>query len=223
MCSRILAIKTCISRFQSMGGCVLPRASEQRQPHSRHGQPRVQSTFCQVPGGGIDGCAVGKSLGSHPGYGEVVIPKDRPPDFVDVGLRSVEVEAEDFEGRRYDEVLSRKECEAMVATMYKRKDRKVLPVNTPLPGGVNPGGGLNGMGDDARVLKKGKMVTRGSRLTPERLAAMKIGNGLLTEKERQLFVDILFEFEAAVAFEDSEMGLLDPSIDPPAPPGPPMS
>jgi hypothetical protein len=44
---------------------------------------------------------------------------------------------------------------------------------------------------------------------------MKIGNGLLTESERKLFVDILYEFEGAVAFDDSEMGLVKPEIEPP--------
>ena len=29
---------------------------------------------------------------------------------------------------------------AKVRTMYKRKDRKVHPVDTPLPNGINPGG-----------------------------------------------------------------------------------
>ena len=33
--------------------------------------------------------------------------------------------------------------------------------------------------------------------------------------EQKLFVDILFEFEAAIAFDELEMGLLDPSIEPP--------
>ena len=45
---------------------------------------------------------------------------------------------------------------------------------------------------------------------------MKIGNGSLSPAERQLFVDILFEHEAAIAFDESEMGLLDPSIEPPS-------
>jgi hypothetical protein len=31
---------------------------------------------------------------------------------------------------------------ANVGTMYKRKDRKVNPVDTPLPNGINPGGGV---------------------------------------------------------------------------------
>ena len=61
----------------------------------------------------------------------------------------------------------------------------------------------------------GKIVPRGSRLTPERLAKMKIGVGFLSGPEKQLFIDILFEHEGAIAFDESEMGLLDPSIEPP--------
>ena len=68
---------------------------------------------------------------------------------------------------------------------------------------------------DSTGVPKREKVPRGSRLTPERLAAMKIGNGFLSDAEKQLFIDILFEFEGAIAFTDSEMGLLDPSIEPP--------
>ena len=60
-----------------------------------------------------------------------------------------------------------------------------------------------------------RAVPRGSRLTPERLASIKIGNGFLSDAERQLFVDILFEYERAIAFDDSEVGLLDSAIEPP--------
>ncbi len=111
--------------------------------------------------------------------------------------------------------------------MYKRKDRKILPANVPLPDGVNPTNVPSDLKpiyslDQLPLLHepivgpwKGKIVPRGSRLTPERLAKMKIGTGYLREAERKLFVDILYEFEAAVAFDESEMGLLDPSIEPP--------
>ena len=44
---------------------------------------------------------------------------------------------------------------------------------------------------------------------------MNIGTGFLSDQEKQLFIDILFEFEGAIAFDDSEMGLLDSSIEPP--------
>jgi len=112
-------------------------------------------------------------------------------------------------------------------TMYKRKDRKVNLVDVPLLGGVSPGGGVPG-GDkiagetaggetvhDDVARHGGKRVPRESRLTPERLAEMKIGDGFLTAEERQLFIDVLFEFEGALVFTDSEMGLLHESIEPP--------
>ena len=44
---------------------------------------------------------------------------------------------------------------------------------------------------------------------------MKIGNGFLTDAERQLFMDILFEYEGAIAFEDSEMDLVHDDVEPP--------
>jgi hypothetical protein len=110
-------------------------------------------------------------------------------------------------------VLNRRERRALVRTLYKKKDKKVLPANFPLQGGAAPGGGMN------RGIVEGgfqpTVVPRGSRLTPERLAAMKIGVGNLSVAEKQLFIDILFEFEGAIAFEDSEMGLLNSEIEPP--------
>jgi hypothetical protein len=44
---------------------------------------------------------------------------------------------------------------------------------------------------------------------------MKIGVNFLTPAEKQLFINILFEYEGAVAFDESEMGLLHSSISPP--------
>ena len=44
---------------------------------------------------------------------------------------------------------------------------------------------------------------------------MKIGINFLMTPEKQLFIDILFEFEGVIAFEDSEMGSLNPEIEPP--------
>ena len=43
---------------------------------------------------------------------------------------------------------------------------------------------------------------------------MKIGNDFLSPTERQLFIDILFDYEGTIAFDESEMSLLDPSIEP---------
>src|SRR5438034_7574884 len=91
------------------------------------------------------------------------------------------------EWERFGEVLTREELErevAAVRTMYKRKDRKVRPVNAPLPGGINPGGGANmggrlqeGEMEDLEPCRcaDGLIVPRGSRLTPERLKEMQIG------------------------------------------------
>jgi len=76
-----------------------------------------------------------------------------------------------------------------------------ISIDTPTTGRLGPE-------DDRKV-------PRESRLTPERLAKMQIGTGFLSERERQIFMDILFEFEGAIAFDDSEMGLLNPAIEPP--------
>jgi len=65
------------------------------------------------------------------------------------------------------------------------------------------------------AISSGRTVPRGSRLTPERLAKMQIGGNFLSDAEKQIFIDILFQFEGAIAFDDSEMGLLNPEIEPP--------
>ena len=104
--------------------------------------------------------------------------------------------------------------------MYKRKGRKTNPVNTSLQEGINPGGNvmMEVIGNESleeEMQGGGRKVPRGSRFTPERLAQMKIGGGMLSKEEKQLFIDILFEHEGAIAFDDSEMGLLNPEIEPP--------
>ena len=44
---------------------------------------------------------------------------------------------------------------------------------------------------------------------------MDIGRDCLSNAGKQIFIDILFEFEGAIAFDNSEMGLLTPEIEPP--------
>ena len=39
---------------------------------------------------------------------------------------------------KYELILNRKQWRAIVRMMYKRKDRKVLPANIPLPDDINP-------------------------------------------------------------------------------------
>ena len=109
---------------------------------------------------------------------------------------------------------------ADIRTMYNREAKKKLPANVPVPEGAAPGGGLLSNSGDSEPGKElgihaGKTVPRGSRLTPERLAKMNIGGNFLTPAEKQVFIDILYEFEGALAFDDTEMGLLDPRIEPP--------
>ena len=113
--------------------------------------------------------------------------------------------------QRLEQVWTKEQWETWTRTMYKPKGKKVHPKNVPLPDGIKPGGDVNGLSDTA----KGLVVERGSRLTPERLAKMKIGGGFLSDAEKQLFVDILFEYEGAVAFDDTEMGLVSVDIEPP--------
>ena len=113
--------------------------------------------------------------------------------------------------------MSKRELEQYVArvrTKYKRKDKKIRPANVPLPTGVSPGGKVSQESPQTE-LPRGRTVPRGSRLTPEHLASMNIGGDFLSDAEKQLFIDILFEFEGAIAFDDSEMGLLNPEIEPP--------
>ena len=95
--------------------------------------------------------------------------------------------------------------------MYKRKDKKVLSANVLLPNDINPDSGVN----HANNLESssGKSIPRGSGLTSECCANMKIGVNFLSEADKQLFVDILFECEGGIAFDDSEMSLPHPEIE----------
>jgi hypothetical protein len=177
-----------------------------------------------------------------------VIPQDKPPDRYVV--RSVEMNErkegkkeigrvlyddldldldldlgmwEDDFAKRIWRVWSKEERErecTQVLTMYKRKDRKVNPIDTPLQDGVNPGGGpldwIKEMENGELKVHAGKVIPYGSRLTPERLVAMGIGGRTLSREEEELVMErVLFRYEGAIAFEDSHMGLLDPAIESP--------
>jgi RNase H-like domain found in reverse transcriptase len=132
-------------------------------------------------------------------------------DDVDFQAQKFTLEYE-MEREAMEQIMSRRRWDRWVRTMYKRKGKKVHPANVPLPDGIKPEGGFDGGSVSSEGLT---VVPRGSRLTPDRLAKMQIGNGFLTKEERQLFVDILFEFEGAIAFEDSEMGMLREEVEPP--------
>lgn len=98
-----------------------------------------------------------------------------------------------------------------MATAYKRVAKKVKPVNTDQSDDSIPEGILNWK---AKVMKKEKglskndkfpdylipkffTIPRGSKLIPERLKTLIIGNGLLP-KERELFEKMLFCREAVL-------------------------
>jgi len=85
--------------------------------------------------------------------------------------------------------------------------------NVPLPDGIKPGRNINS--ELPTTAAKGLIVEHGSRLTPERLAKMNIGTGFLSEAEKQLFVEILFKYEGAVALDETEMGPFSADIEPP--------
>ena len=105
-------------------------------------------------------------------------------------LGEIEVDLDFLEGNAsLGQVKSKGEWETFISTMYKRKDKKVLPVNIPLAHGHPPGGNMNGEAiPTANGEFKPTIVPPGSRLTPERLASMKIGTGFLTDSEKQLFI-----------------------------------
>lgn len=102
--------------------------------------------------------------------------------------------------------------DARVATAYKRVAKKVKLVNIDQTNGLIPGGILDWK---AKTLKKEKdfsknnkfpnylilkfsTVERSSRLTPERLKKLIVGDGLLP-RERELFEEMLFCREAVLA------------------------
>jgi len=153
--------------------------------------------------------------------GETLLNRGGPPEVV--AVKSLEVRVSDFENlrQRFSEVWDTRRLEkeiAIVRAAYKRKDKKVNPVDVALPGGVNPEGGAfaqEEVGAGGVSEHAGKTVPRGTRLTEERLEEMKIGGDFLTTEERALFVDILFEYEGAISFVDSEMGCLGEHIEPP--------
>ena len=72
-------------------------------------------------------------------------------------LGEVEIELDFLEGKaNLGVVKSKKEWETFISTMYKRKDRKVRPVNRPLACGPPPGGNVNGEPLSANSSANGK-------------------------------------------------------------------
>jgi hypothetical protein len=105
-----------------------------------------------------------------------------------------------------------KRWKTTINTRYKRKDKKVRRSMLHYRMGLVLKEGLCLRWYVGWIWRKDSSMW--NRLTPERLAQMQIGGDFLTCEEKQLFVDILFDYEGAIAFDKSEMGLLHPSIEP---------
>src|ERR1700689_1415380 len=104
----------------------------------------------------------------------------------------------------------------IVVTKYKRKDKKILPQNVSLSNDINSNDEIN---ESIRILKiedddilqnsssdshfRDKIVSHESHLIFERFVNMQIDIDFLSISEKQLFIDILFEFEDVIVFENS--------------------
>jgi len=118
---------------------------------------------------------------------------------------------------------------ARVCTAYKKVAQKILPVNQDEPSGDTPGGRddweelaieqekQRDIRDptpwDAWIHPKVSEIERGSRLTTERIAALKIGIQL-TPRERDLLLTMLSNREAALSWDFKEIGRVHPDVAP---------
>lgn len=128
--------------------------------------------------------------------------------------------------RRFDEI-SMGETPYRVSTAYKTKDKKVRPVDSGESDGSRPGGVTDWMERskatdvkhppgpyDKWILRKFSGIQRGTRLTTERIEALTIGSGL-TIQERDVLLEMLYNREAALAFDFSHCGKIRPDVAPP--------
>ena len=112
-------------------------------------------------------------------------------------------------------------------TLYKRKGRKVRPAD------VGYGNGEKPRGDDEwrrrrkekeiykeggrfreHIIPKFSKIAHGDRLRPNRIKMMKIGTNLWPN-ERELLMEVLYNREAAIAFDSSEKGRIHDDVEPP--------
>lgn len=113
-----------------------------------------------------------------------------------------------------------------VRTMYKRKADKILPVNSSVSDGSKPGGVSNWR--ERAIAREEKsplqpnrypqwlrprqaLFAVGARLTPERAERMKIGDEL-TPQERDVFLEMLYNREGALAWAFNEIGKISEDI-----------
>ena len=99
---------------------------------------------------------------------------------------------------------------AQVQTMYKPVGRKVRPAAEPLPPDAEE--------RVARARKEPRLrdpAGIGHQFTPETLAKIKIGDGNLSREEEDEIRQVLLEHQRAFAFDETEIGCVDPQIVPP--------
>ena len=122
----------------------------------------------------------------------------------------------------------------LVSGMYKRKAERMLPVNTDESTGEKPGGSVDWYDRmwkmkitdnqhrekdpptpfDEYLVPRFSSIKRGTRLTPERLEKMQIGE-LLWPREREMLVEILYRREAALAWSFDDVGKIEEEVTPP--------
>ena len=126
---------------------------------------------------------------------------------------------------QHSQFLSR----ARVDGAYKRKSQKVQPVDLSLSDGSKPDGSdtwrLDAIKRETPILDptdkythwlipKFTPIAKGARLTPERLGKMIIGDGM-TEQEKEVLTEMLYNREAVLAWDFTEMGKVKKEVAPP--------
>ena len=118
--------------------------------------------------------------------------------------------------------------EISVFTAYKPKSKKVQPVNANDGTGEGPGGRPDWYArSKARevpqehtgrykdhLLPRISGIPKGSRLTPERLAALDVGEWLWVE-EKAMFFELMLNHEGAIAFDWKECSKIHEDVSPP--------
>jgi len=82
---------------------------------------------------------------------------DHDPGPPEIQVNTITIETTD--SNEFEAIMKKQELEeysAYVETMYKRKDKKILPTNAPLPDGVNPDSG--GVNLESSAQSSGKVI-----------------------------------------------------------------
>lgn len=152
--------------------------------------------------------------------------------WVDVaGKKEKEVEFRKVDGEEIATKGDVNQLTASVFTMYKRKEKKVVPVDERNVVGDAPGGEKNWKEIclEKYHKKENEMVSEkfgerlnkriasfpvGARLTDQRLKDMKIGSGLLPD-ERDMMTEILYLREGVLGWSFEDVGVIRPEVMPP--------